>query len=239
MLYLLDHFFPLLDSWMLYVILYPAVWYFAGRELGAKFFYIVTLSYLTNTLLKELFDLPRPNKTSPGFPSGSAQSAILFASIIIYESRNKVFWTLGILFGALLCYSRIYLNMHYTYQIFGGIGFGAIFVLLYIYLLTPIAKRWEVFSLWLKIALLAGVSALMLVKSSLLFGSLFGAGVGLLLAERFVPKIHHPWLAFTLITLLNFGLRYLFGTSPPLFALLGLSMSFLCPFLTNMIGKQR
>ncbi|MCB1118583.1 MAG: phosphatase PAP2 family protein, partial [Chlamydiia bacterium] len=122
------------DSAEFLMVLVPAVWYLVGRKMGTRLFYLMIFSAFLNKGLKLLFGLPRPchlwpdlgvmHYSSPGFPSGAAQTAAILASLIIMESKDKRLWALGLLFGLSLCFSRIYLGLHFPSDILGGLVSG-------------------------------------------------------------------------------------------------------------------
>jgi undecaprenyl-diphosphatase len=142
---------PWLDSWFIFsnhfdtafftVSLILIVSALVSWKIGIRMAIIFTISFLLNKLLKYAFNLPRPNHldpslglvnpASPGFPSVAAQSAVLFAGILILESRRWWRFIVGPLFALNLCFSRIYLGVHFPSDILGGLFAG--FILLWIY----------------------------------------------------------------------------------------------------------
>lgn len=130
-------------------------WHLVSRRIGIKLFYIFILSAVINKFLKTWFGLPRPCQVDStvavlctqtfGLPSGAGQTSVIIAGIVMLEFRKRMYWYLGILFGLLLSFSRIYLGLHYFTDILLGwiIGLG----LLAIYWkLFPIAeKKWKIF----------------------------------------------------------------------------------------------
>ena len=161
-----DFFFILLsyvDTLYFYLSLIVCIWYLWKRSLGISLFYLFVLSSIFNQGLKWFFDLPRPCQidptigllcdSSPGFPSGGAQSAILIAGVICLESSSRFFKFLAIIFALLLCFSRVYLGVHYPTDILGGLVSGGILLFVYARLFPVCARHWQGYALVLPGAL--------------------------------------------------------------------------------------
>ncbi|MCX6990670.1 MAG: phosphatase PAP2 family protein [Chlamydiae bacterium] len=185
----LDNFFigwNYVDSFAFAIILIPIVWQLLGRQKGIKIFYILILSRVINHSLKEYFGLPRPCQVDPsvgilcfssyGFPSGAAQTAILLAGITFIEYKRALYRIFAVIFALFLCFSRIYLGVHYFSDILGGLLSGSIVLLVYWKLFPLMEKHW-------KKAFLIFPLALILIggKDALLFCFLtLGVQIGLL-----------------------------------------------------------
>ena len=200
---LLDKFFLFLnffDTFYFPLLLIPIVWMGYNWKWGLKIFYLLIISYLTNELAKCLFAQPRPFELDPnvgiiflknyGFPSGAAQSATIYAGLLISNLKNKkIAWALGLNIIFWICLSRVYLGVHFISDIIGGITIGFFLVLLFNYF-APKAQ-----------AFLSGrsLSSLLLINflvSSFIFLvdinfgremgiSCFLVGIGLIISERF------------------------------------------------------
>jgi len=125
---------------VLLILAYLAVDAAFGRRLGVVF---LTGAYL-NDLVKEQFAAPRPFvvdpavarsgaaiETAPGnsFPSGHAQSAIIFWGLAALQFKRLWFWVLAAVVVGLIALSRVYLGVHFPRDVWGGLVFGAIIVL--------------------------------------------------------------------------------------------------------------
>lgn len=171
-------------------------WYLWDRKIGVRLFYVLIISFILNKFFKYLFDQPRPcqidplvgilcSKT-PGFPSGGAQSAIIYAGVVWIECRKKLLRALAVLFVLFVCFARVYLGVHYPTDILGGLVIG--FILLVLYKKGfPLFERhwkWAAFGFPVILLLLEGSIP---EKAGWFVGaaiSLFGVAAGLLTCEK-------------------------------------------------------
>lgn len=195
----LDQFFIFwnhFDSLPFTLVVIGIVWYLINRAIGIRLFYIMILSSLANELLKYFFDLPRPCQMdpsvgilcfkTPGFPSGAAQMSILLAGILYIECKQRIFQWLGILFAVLLCFSRIYLGVHFFTDILGGLFVGGLLLLIYAKGFPLATPYYRFFSF------LFPLVAILLGKTSQ-FGLLFGVAIGLLIYDRMKLATIKQW----------------------------------------------
>src|SRR5437660_9999203 len=83
------------DTLYFYLCAVSVVWYLWDRRIGVRVFYILLIGFAFNQFLKGFFHLPRPCQidplvglvcaSSPGFPSGAAQSAAVISGVIFME----------------------------------------------------------------------------------------------------------------------------------------------------------
>lgn len=150
---LLDYFFigwNYVDTFPFLIILVAIVWFIINKRIGICLLYVFILSSIINILLKNCFNLPRPCQidpmvgvmhfSSPGFPSGAAQTAMILAGIIHTECKKKTYQYLGLLFAFLLCFSRVYLGVHYFSDILGGLVVGGLLLIVY-WQLSPLIEQ--------------------------------------------------------------------------------------------------
>lgn len=129
------------DTFTFMILIIATTWFFLGKRQGMYLFYIFLVSSIVNTLCKNYFCLSRPCQinsavgiihfSSPGFPSGAAQTAAILAGFVIINSKKIIHIFFAILFAFLLCFSRIYLGLHYFSDIMGGLFIGSLLIAIY------------------------------------------------------------------------------------------------------------
>src|SRR5689334_21912724 len=113
------------DTLYFALLAFTLVWYLWDRRIGVRLYYLFVISVVVVQSLKVIFALPRPCHIDPlvaivdcapsfGFPSGGAQSAVLYAGIIFLETKRLLYRSLAVIFACFVCFSRIYLGMHYV-----------------------------------------------------------------------------------------------------------------------------
>ncbi len=153
----LDFFFRtinLLDDKRVVAGVVVLIWIWGGWRWGAVSAFLLSLSGIVNYLLKNLFAEPRPVFFDPtigpvltdspfGLPSGTAQTAVILAGLLIFAARGRAWaWIVGIAFGLSLSLSRVYIGVHFFSDLIGGWIVGAaIFSLLFLILKIPGFKR--------------------------------------------------------------------------------------------------
>ena len=144
-----------------YLLVVPALlvllfaWFHRLRWYGLKVLLIAFSSSMLNQLMKHLFERPRPEtalfeQTGLSFPSGHAMIGGSFYGLLIYiiwcEVRSpfwKWLWTsLLTLLLLLIGYSRVYLHVHYATDVLAGYAVGIMWLLLALFLLNRLEKRY-------------------------------------------------------------------------------------------------
>ena len=100
-------------------------------------------------LSKWAVDRPRPNLAAWGFPSGHVLSLVVFLGLLVYLLMSSGLgrtwrWVgCGISAGVLLAvaFSRLYLDMHWLSDVFGGFALGLAYLLAIIWGVEHIAHR--------------------------------------------------------------------------------------------------
>ena len=175
-------------------------WYLWDRKIGIRLFYILVISFALNKILKIVFGQPRPCHVdplvgilcfkTPGIPSGGAQSAVIYAGIVFMHCRKVLYRVLILLFAFFLCFSRVYLGVHYPTDVLGGIGVGLALLALYKWGFPLFEKRWKIAAIAFPFLLL--VLGKIFSDRANWFHEFFfislGVAIGLLLSVKTSPK---------------------------------------------------
>lgn len=128
-----------LGHWSFYYLAIAPLFWVVDRRRAAALFLLVLLSGYVNTLAKLWVDTPRPDPQlvrvldlrpyqahSNSFPSGHAQSAIVFWGYLAWWVRRRWVTALAVGLIAAISFSRLYLAVHFPIDILGGwlLGLG-------------------------------------------------------------------------------------------------------------------
>ncbi|MEQ8997434.1 MAG: phosphatase PAP2 family protein [Coleofasciculus sp. B1-GNL1-01] len=108
-----------------------------GRQLGL----LLGISYGCNTILKELFDIPRPFELNPdiasadaiatsenaSFPSGHVQGSATFWIYLSLHHNRLWLWVWSLILLPLIAISRLYLGVHFPIDVVAGLIVGILF----------------------------------------------------------------------------------------------------------------
>lgn len=179
------------------LIFVAAIMYLFNRKEGISLLFILIISGIVNTVLKNTFLLPRPCHLDPsvgilcsltyGFPSGAAQTATIIAGAAFAKCRKNSLKVIAAIFAIFLCFSRVYLGLHFFTDILGGICVGIGLLVIYLKLFPLLEKHWAIvgFVLAFLILLLGGE------KMFYQAGLLLGLAAGFLFAKQ--SKIASKW----------------------------------------------
>jgi membrane-associated phospholipid phosphatase len=224
-----------------FLIFLPFIYWCLNKRVGVGLAYISIFSHYINSVVKLIFRLPRPSdprlvllrtETSPSFPSGHAQSAVVNWGYLITRFRYKVFSIVAIVLILLIAFSRIYVGVHFPQDIVGGLLIGLLLLVVYNWIVGTIEKRR--FDLPLPIQLTLSV----VVPLALLFahpfdvdgtypaelaattmGTILGMSMGFILEQKHIRfKVDGLWW--------KRGLRFILGMVLVVIFYLGLKMAF-------------
>jgi len=131
-----------LDSLAFYGAIILVVWMGVSRQRGITLLYLLVFSAMLNLIVKNFYDMPRPFQLEPdirlasspghGFPSGAAQTAMLFGGYLYYHVRKN--WALGaaILFILFKSFVRVFIGAHFITDILMGWFVGGSILACYI-----------------------------------------------------------------------------------------------------------
>ncbi|PWB54839.1 MAG: hypothetical protein C3F06_03445 [Candidatus Methanoperedenaceae archaeon] len=114
-----------------YILLASVIFWCLNKKTGIRAMYVILFSAYLAILAKNLFGMPRPpaylhkvNENGFGFPSGHAQVSSGFYGYLGVRNKRTQIITVGTIAIFLISLSRIYLGVHYTGDVVGGIIFG-------------------------------------------------------------------------------------------------------------------
>ena len=137
-------FLTLMGEEIFFFFIFLFLYWFYKKEFAFKFGFFYLVNYFLNSLIKKIFNRPRPwqadseilNKmeaSGTSFPSGHAQGFAFQATYIglelktnVLNSKDKKLSYLGtaIFLGIIVAFSRMYLGQHYLTDVLGGLILG-------------------------------------------------------------------------------------------------------------------
>lgn len=116
------------------------------KELAYQALCLITITIILNVALKGIFQVPLPrtldSATGYAFPSGHMMVSTVF---YIWLALYTPYWSLRILMGIILIgigASLIYFNFHTIIDVLGGVSFGLLVIVIFIYILLK-EKNWS------------------------------------------------------------------------------------------------
>ena len=189
-----------------HLLLLPLLFWCVDLRLGARVGVFLLLSSYLNLGLKALVHQPRPFDLDPGLqltsaegyglPSGHAQLAVVAWGAMAAWTRKGWFWGVAISLMALIGLSRIYLGVHFPADVLAGWAVGGLSLAVYLAVL-PGVERWLAgLELRWQLLLALGMPAFLFLihpakNTATAMGTLAGAGLGLVLAYRYVHFSAH------------------------------------------------
>ena len=118
------------EEWF-YLAVLVAVYLGINRKLGVKIATYAMTSVWLNSVLKDLFMIPRPPPTNwkihvegYGFPSGHAQGSTVLFGYLASKIGSYVAYAAAAGLVFLISCSRVALGVHSVYDVIGGVFFG-------------------------------------------------------------------------------------------------------------------
>jgi glycerophosphoryl diester phosphodiesterase len=129
----LFYWITILGSEFAYLLLVTIVLWCVDRRVGKRLLLAVLVSTWISSVLKDALGMPRPSdeilrvmvdEWSAGFPSGHAQLAATFWGFLAWHARTRLMTIAAFVMVIMISLSRLYLGVHYMYQVCGGIAIG-------------------------------------------------------------------------------------------------------------------
>jgi len=183
-----------------YLIFLPLIYWCFNKRTGIRLAYAFLLSTYFNLFIKDLFGIPRPDdphirvlrhETTPSFPSGHGQGAVVTWGYLVTQCQNRAFWMVVIVLIFLNSLSRVYLGVHFPQDQVGGIAIGVLYLLAFNWVTARWGGALARFPLVAKAILAALLPLALLVvhpseDAATTMGALLGMGLGFLLEGKFV-----------------------------------------------------
>lgn len=193
-----------------FIIALPIVYWLWDKKVGVHLALIVVLTAVSNGLLKDIFDDPRPDPSfavdprvgqSYGLPSGHAQVATAMWFWIALELRQRWFWVVAGIIVAGVAFSRLYLGVHDVEDVTVGLVLGLATIAVFAWLIS------DRFAWWRRLPAAIQIAVILLVQIPIYLlwpeaggpgntfavgGMLAGWWGGALLERRFIGYVRHP-----------------------------------------------
>lgn len=114
------------------------LWYRSRRAAAVALAISFAGAWIIFSSLKLVFTRPRPDlfpllnmPTDYSFPSGHALTAISlygFIALLLWQHKQRLWALLSLLFALLICFSRIYLGVHFPSDILGALAVGILWL---------------------------------------------------------------------------------------------------------------
>ncbi len=224
-----------------FLIFLPFIYWCLNKQVGVGLFYISLFSHYLNSVVKMAFGLPRPSdprlvllrtETSPSFPSGHAQSAVVNWGYLVTRFHHKVFRIVAVVLILLIAFSRIYVGVHFPQDVVGGLLIGLLLLVAYNWVIGTIEKRHFDLPLPIKLALSVVVPLALLFAhpfdvdgtypaelAATTMGTILGMSIGFVLEQKHIRfKVDGLWW--------KRGLRFILGMVLVVIFYLGLKLAF-------------
>jgi len=134
--------FTFLGQEEFFLVLMPLILWCLDKSVGANMGVVLILSAYFNGLFKGIFHLPRPYwldaslgkaaESSFGVPSGHAQNTVTIWGYLAHRLHKAWAWGMALAVIVLVSLSRLYLGVHFPFDVLGGWIIGGALLAAYI-----------------------------------------------------------------------------------------------------------
>jgi len=158
-----------------FIFLIVIIFYAYDKKFAKNLAFSLFGSFYVSETIKDICRDPRPytniRDSEPvaegfGFPSGHAQQSIATYGYIAYEAhikKNKIFFWIFVVLVYLIASSRVIIGVHDLQDVWGGLTFGFIWLILLIVLEPKISEKISSLSLTIKLILSVVIPILLFV----------------------------------------------------------------------------
>jgi membrane-associated phospholipid phosphatase len=133
-----------------YLVLLSVVYWCVHKPIGQGLSYAFLFTATLNTWIKDLWRIPRPDspalepeldqaeitirlrplrhETSPSFPSGHTQGAVVTWGYMAARFAKRWFWIVAVAMAGLIAVSRMYLGVHFPQDVIAGVLIGVLYL---------------------------------------------------------------------------------------------------------------
>ncbi|SCL94042.1 Uncharacterized protein BCRIVMBC120_02417 [Bacillus wiedmannii] len=242
----------------LYLVIISILYWCVSKRKAFHMIVMLCFSGYIGIVVKEFMKIPRPytyegiqalyEKSAAGysFPSTHVQLATTFWGSFMMLCKKRIIWIIGIIFIILVATSRLYLRVHWLSDIIGAVLISVIVVYLYTKVTGELSDR--KFILLQRIVL--AVSLIMYfmtdqIDNLKLLGVLTGSTIGIMLENHFIKmnennnfkiQVVKTVLGLSFMLMIQLILKKVIPDMYYVrYALTGITITFLCPFMFHML----
>lgn len=211
-----------------FIALLPVLYWLVSKEVGTRVAMLVIFTAVTNGLLKDIFDDPRPDAAfaldgrvdgSYGLPSGHAQVAFAMWLWLAIELKQRWFWPVAIFIALGVSLSRLYLGVHDVEDVLAGSLLGLASIGLMAWFFSPAFDGWRALNPLVQLAGIVAFEVILWVTwpepggpgtKFAIGGMLLGWWMGVLIEQRSIHyKRHENWALALLATVAGLAVIFL------------------------------
>lgn len=172
---ILDTFFigmNFLDTTPFYFLIIPIIWLGYDWKWGIRLLFLLLVSQTICLQLKDIFMQPRPFDMDPslgmihvkgyGLPSGGATVSSCLMGYLALNWKTPLGWVVAGAYVLLICFSRVFLGVHFISDVIAGVLLGSTVAYLGYYAI-PRVETWLHKQTWMMIAVVASLAPLILL----------------------------------------------------------------------------